>query len=172
MLNTVIASLPKRLIVLAALCACPLVQAQMAPSRIGYVATERLYSDSKLAKIADAKIVAEFTKRQKNIDDTAARWKALSQKYEADAPALGEPERTRRTRELIDLESEVQRMNREFREDLLQRKNEERAIIGQKAYKVIEQIAEQEHLDIVVQEVAWFSARIDITDKILKQLDK
>ena len=38
-----------------------------------------------------------------------------------------EAERTRRARELFDMEKDVQRMQREFREDLMQRKNEERA---------------------------------------------
>ena len=171
MLNIVTAALPRRLALLAALCACSLAQAQ-APSRIGYVATERLYSESKLAKIADEKIVAEFTRRQKAIDERIARWEGAAKKFNEEGAALADVERTRRGREVNELEKDVQRMQREFREDLLQRKNEERAHIGQKAYKLIEQIAEQEHLDIVVQEVAWFSPRIDITDKILKQLDK
>jgi outer membrane protein len=33
-------------------------------------------------------------------------------------------------------------------------------------------VAEQEHLDVVLQEAIWASPRIDITDKILKLLDK
>ena len=48
------------------------------------------------------------------------------------------------------MEKDVQRKQREFREDLMQRKNEERANIAQKAYKIIEQIAEQEQLDVVL----------------------
>jgi outer membrane protein len=63
-------------------------------------------------------------------------------------------------------------MQREYSEDLFQRKNEERAAIAQKAYKLIEQVAEQEHLDVVLQESVWASPRIDITDKILKLLDR
>ncbi|MEO7493742.1 MAG: OmpH family outer membrane protein [Massilia sp.] len=167
------ASLP-RLLAAAALCACAMApaQAQTAPSRIGYVFTERLYTESKLAKAADAKIDAEFSKRQKANKDMFARLKTLSEKFDADAPTLAEPERTRRYREVLELDKEMQRVDREFREDLLQRKNEERANIAQKAYKLIEQIAEQEKLDVVLQESAWSSPRIDITDKILKQLDK
>ena len=171
MLNTVTASWPKHLALLA-LCACSLAQAQNAPSRIGYVFTERLMTESKLAKAADAKIEAEFSKRQKSISDTVTRFKSMEAKFETDAPTLPELERTRRARELLDLEKDVQRTQREFREDLIQRKSEERANIAQKAYKLIEQIAEQEKLDIVLQESAWTSPRIDITDKILKQLDK
>ena len=173
MLNTMTASLPRRFAMLAALCVCSLAaQAQQGPSRIGYVFTERLMTESKLAKQADAKIEAEFSKRQKAIQEMIGKFKGMSDKLDNDAPTLGEAERTKRTRELYDLDKDLQRTQREFREDLLQRKSEERANIAQKAYKLIEQIAEQEKLDIVLQESAWSSSRIDITDKILKQLDK
>jgi outer membrane protein len=173
MLKNVIASLPKSL-VFAALCACSVAQAQtaVASGRIGVVFTERLMTESKMAKTADAKIQAEFSKRQKVNEEMVAKFKAASEKFDADAPRLTDLERTKRTRELLEMEKDAQRMQREFQEDLLQRKNEERAAIAQKAYKLIEQIAEQEHLDVVLQETAWSSPRVDITDKILKLLDK
>ena len=177
MLKTVTTLLPSWLAV-AALCTASLAQAQTpapapaGPSRIGFVFTERLMTDSKLAKAADAKIEAEFSRRQKTNKDMIARLKTLSDKLDVDAPTLAEPERTRRYREVAELEKDVQRTQREFNEDLLQRKSEERANIAQKAYKLIEQIAEQEHLDVVLQESAWSSPRIDITDKIIKLLDK
>jgi outer membrane protein len=170
MLNTVTVSWPKRLALLA-LCACSMAQAQ-STGRIGYVYTERLMTESKLAKAADAKIEAEFSKRQKQIQEAIAKFKSMSDKFDAEAPGLAEPERTKRARELIDMDKDVQRTQREFREDLIQRKSEERASIAAKAYKLIEQIAEQEKLDVVLQESIWTSPRIDLTDKVLKQLDK
>ena len=161
-------------LLLFALCAIPVAQAQaqVAGSRVAYVATERLMTESKLAKTADAKIEAEFSKRDKSINDQIASVRALSEKFEREAAKLTELDRTRRTRELIDMEKDVQRKQREFREDLMQRKNEERANIAQKAFKIIEQIAQQDQLDVVLYEVGWHNPRIDITDKILKQLDK
>jgi outer membrane protein len=159
-------------LLLLTLCASAQAQAPSAPSRIGFVFTERLYTESKLAKAADAKIEAEFSKRQKVRLDMAARYKALTDKFDNESANLSEAERTKRVRELLDLEKDLQRTEREFREDLMQRKNEERSIIAQKAYKLIEQIAEQEHLDVVLQESVWVSPRVDLTDKILKQLDK
>lgn len=173
MLKTMLASLPRSL-ALAALFACSLAHAQdsLPPSRIGVVVTERLMTESKMAKAADAKIQAEFSKRQKANEDAVARFKSASEKFDADAPKLSDFERTKRARELFEMEKDVQRMQREFQEDLLQRKNEERAAIAQKAYKLIEQIAAQDHLDVVLQETAWSSPRVDITDKILKLLDK
>ena len=174
MLKNLTASLPRAL-ALALLCACSMVQAQVqgnAPSRIGFVFTERLMTESKLAKTADARIEAEFSKRQKASKDMLARLKSMSEKFDADNASLAEPERTKRYREVAELEKDVQRTQREFNEDLLQRKSEERANIAQKAFKLIELIAEQEKLDVVLQEAAWSSPRIDITDKIIKLLDK
>jgi outer membrane protein len=171
MLKTLTASWPKQLALLA-LCACSLAHAQNAPSRIGFVYTERLMTESKLAKAADAKIEAEFSKRQKAIGDTIARFKSMSDKFDSEASRLPEPERTRRARELLDMDKDVQRTQREFREDLIQRKSEERASIAAKAYKLLEQIAEQEKLDIILQESIWVSSRIDLTDKVIKLLDK
>ena len=171
MYNTVTAPWSKRLALLA-LCACSMAQAQTAPSRIGFVYTERLMTESKLAKAADAKIEAEFSKRQKQIQDAIARFKAMSDKFDSEAASLPEPERTKRARELIDLDKDVQRTQREFREDLIQRKSEERAAIAAKAYKFLDQIAAEEKLDIILQESIWVSPRIDLTDKVIKLLDK
>ena len=177
MLKNAIASLPAKAgsaLVLAALCAGAMAQAhaQSVPSRIGFVYTERLMTESKLARLADEKIQAEFSKRQKQVDDMVKRFKSAREKFDEDAPKLNDIDRTRRTRELLDLEKDVQRMQREFNEDLIQRKNEERTAIAQRAFKLIEQVAEQEHIDVVLQEAIWASPRIDITDKILKLLDK
>jgi outer membrane protein len=179
MLKNLIAALPRGLGA-AVLCVGALTQAQaqtqapaqFAPSRIGVVFTERLMTESKMAKAADAQIEAEFSKRQKANDEMVAKFKKMSEKFDADASRMSDLERTKRTRELFDMEKDVQRTQREFQEDLLQRKNEARAAIAQKAYKLIEQIAEQEHLDVVLQETAWSSPRVDITDKILKLLDQ
>ncbi|TFW32971.1 OmpH family outer membrane protein [Massilia horti] len=179
MLKNLIASLPRSLVV-AALCAGAFSQAQAqapaaaqyAPSRIGFVFTERLMSESKMAKAADARIQSEFSKRQKANEEMVTKFKKMSEKFDADAPRLTDIERTKRARELFDMEKDVQRMQREYQEDLLQRTNEERAAIAQKAFKLIEQIAEQEHLDAVLQESAWSSPRIDITDKVLRLLDQ
>ena len=173
-MKTAFASLPLALVL--ALGAATAAQAQ-APSpvytaRIGWVSTERLFTESKLAQKADSRIEEEFSKRQKAMQEQIAQFKKLSEKFDADNPKLNEAERTRRTRELIDMEKDVQRKQREFREDLTQRKNEERANISQKAYQLIQQIAREENLDVVLQDSIWFNPRIDITDKILKQLDK
>lgn len=147
------------------------VQAQET-SKVGFVNTERIFREAVPAKQATAKIEQEFSRREKELQEIAARLKTLSDRLDKDTAIIAESERLKRQRELADLDKEFQRKQREFREDLNQRKNEELSLILDRANKVIRQIAEAEKYDIVFQEAVYFSPRIDITDKVLKALNK
>jgi outer membrane protein len=63
-----------------------------------------------------------------------------------------------------------QRLQRELREDLNQRRNEALAGVQESATRVINQIAEQERFDLILQEAVFASGKIDITDKVIKAL--
>lgn len=141
-------------------------------ARIGFVNTERVFREATPAKAAQAKIEQEFSKREKDLQEMAARLKGMSEKLDRDAAVLSESDRIKRQRDLGDLDKEFQRKQREFREDLNQRRNEELAAVIERANKAIKQIAEAEKYDIIFQEAAYISPRIDITDKVLKALNK
>jgi outer membrane protein len=140
-------------------------------SKIGFVSTERIFREAAPAKTAQAKIEQEFSRRDKDLQDMGARLKSMSDKLDKDAAVLSESDRAKRQREVADLDKEFQRKQREFREDLNQRRNEELAIVLERTNKVIKQIAETEKYDIVFQEAVFASSRIDITDKVLKALN-
>ena len=74
-------------------------------------------------------------------------------------------------RGVADLDREFQRKQREFREDLNQRRNEELAQVLERANRVIRSIAEQRKYDLIVQEAVYVNPRIDITDEVLKALN-
>jgi outer membrane protein len=97
--------------------------------KIGYVNSDRVLRDAAPAKAAQAKLEAEFSKREKDLNELANKLKAASDRLDKDAPTLGEAERTRRQRELVDQDRDLQRRRREFQEDLSQRKNEELATV-------------------------------------------
>lgn len=156
----------------AALCAALSVSAQAQELKIGFVSTERIFRDAAPAKAATTKLEQEFSKREKDLQELGARLKATSEKLDKDAPVLPDGDRMKRQRELIEMDKDFQRRQREFREDLNQRRNEELAVVLERANKVIKQIAESEKYDIVFQEAVYSSPRIDITDKVLKALNK
>ena len=142
-----------------------------ATGKIGFVSTERIFRDAAPAKAATAKLEQEFSKRDKELQDLGTRIKNLSDKLDKEAPVLSDTDRSRRQREISDLDKDFQRKQREFREDLNQRRNEELSAVLERANRVIKQIAEAEKYDIVFQEAVYVSPRIDITDKVIKTLN-
>jgi outer membrane protein len=155
----------------AAVLALAAFAAQAQELKIGYVNSDRVLRDAAPAKAAQAKLEAEFSKREKDLSDMAARLKASSDKLDKDAPTLAESERTRRQRELVEQDREFQRKRREFQEDLGQRKQEELAGVVERANKVIKQIFETEKYDLILQEAVFAGPRVDITDKVIKALN-
>ena len=138
--------------------------------RIGYVNTERILRDAVPAKASQQKLEQEFSKRDKELQDLAARLKGLGERLERDGAVMAEAERARRQREFAELEKDFQRKQREFREDLNQRRNEELAVVVERANRVIRQIAEQEKYDFVLQDAVYWSPRVDMTAKVLRAL--
>jgi outer membrane protein len=157
-----------------ALCAAAVLPAvaMAQETKIGFVNTERILREAPPAKAAQVKIEQEFSKREKDLQEMSARIKSLSDKLDKDAAVLPENDRARRQRELTDLDKDFQRKQREFREDLNQRRNEEVANVLERTNRVIKQIADAEKFDIILQDAVTVSPRVDITEKVLKALNK
>jgi outer membrane protein len=143
-----------------------------ATGKFGFVHTERILRDSAPAVRAQKQIEAEFQKRDRELAGIADQLKRMQDDLEKNGMTLTETQRRQREREFGDLNREFQRKQREFREDLNQRRNQELARVVEQANGVIRQIAEQEKFDIIFQEMpAYVSPRIDITDKVIKALE-
>lgn len=160
----------------AALMACFITPVASIPaqaqSRVAIVHFQRLLNESPLAKAADSKLFAEFKGRETAIQEDIAKLRRLNEKLSLDTFNLTERDRLIRTRELIDLQSALESKQERFRDDLNERKQQERAAIAKQAYAIIEDITVQEKLDLVLLDAMWFNPRVDITDKVLRRLVK
>jgi outer membrane protein len=166
-----IKSIFARSAVLGALAVLPMVNAAAQETRIAFVSSERISRESAPVKAAEAKLEQEFARRAKDLEANGSRLKSLAEKLDKDAPVLSEAERNRRARELAELDKDLQRKQREFREDVAQRRNEELTGILERTKLVIKQIAEAKKYDVVLQDVVYFNPRIDITDEVLRALN-
>ena len=145
--------------------------AQGADYRIGFVNGERLFREAAPAKRAQQKIEKEFAARDAEIQKLSKQVRDLQALLEKDGVTMAEPERRSKERDLANMSRDLQRMQREFREDLNLRKNEELTAVQERANKVIQQIAIDEKFDLIIQEpVIYASPRIDITDRVVKAL--
>jgi len=155
---------------MALLWAAPVLHAQGTNFKIGYVNTERILRDAPPAKAAQQKLEKEFGARDKELQALARKLKETGELLDRDATVMKPADLRQKQRDFADMEKDFQRRQREFREDLSQRRNEELAQVLEKANQAIKSIAEAENYDIIVQEAVVTSKRIDITDKIIKAL--
>jgi outer membrane protein len=139
-------------------------------SKIGYVNTQRVFRDAPAAVKAQKKLDAEFSRRDQDLQAMAKKLQSLQESLEKNGVTLSDSDRRNKERELNDLNRDFQRRQREFREDLNLRQNEEMAAVLEKANKAIKQIAENEKFDLILQDVVWVSPKLDITDKVIKAL--
>lgn len=161
-------SLLAGLVLLAGLAA----PAWSAEVRIGFVNTERVFRESPLAAKAQKKLEKEFAAREQEIQKTIKQARDLQAHIEKEGMTLPESERAKKERELANLNRDLQRAQREFREDLNQRKNEEFALVQERARKAIIEIAEKEKFDLILENVVYASSRVDITDRVIKSMDR
>ncbi|HUX23283.1 MAG TPA: OmpH family outer membrane protein [Burkholderiales bacterium] len=138
--------------------------------KIGFVNTEKVFREAAPAVRAQKKIEKEFAKRDQDIQKMAAQVRKMQDDLEKNSVTMSESERRDKQRQLGELSLDFQRKQREFREDLNQRRNEELAAVLDQANRAIKAIAEAEKYDIIFQEAVYASPRIDITDKVIKAL--
>jgi len=138
--------------------------------RIGVVDTERILRESEQAVRAEKKIEREFATRDQEIKKQIKLAKDIQSSLEKEGSTMSDSVRRFKERELANLNLNLQTMQREFREDLNLRKNEELAVVLAHADKAIRAIAEGEGYDVILQETVYRNPKVDITDKVLKYL--
>jgi len=167
-LNTKIATL-----LVALIASLPVSYASASDSlKIGYVNTQRIFRDAPTAVKALKKIELEFSKRDQDLQRMSKQLQTLQEALEKNAVTMTETDRRTKEKDLNELSREFQRKQREFREDLSLRQNEENAAIIEKANKAIKQLAETDKYDLIVQDVVWVSPKLDVTEKIIKALSE
>lgn len=138
--------------------------------KVGYVNTQRIFRDAPAAQKAAKKLEGEFAKRDQDLQRMSKQLQGLQENLEKNAVTMTEGDRRSKEKEFGELSREFQRKQREFREDLNLRQNEENAAVIEKANKAIKQIAESDKFDLILQDVVWVSPKLDITDRVIKVL--
>jgi len=138
--------------------------------KIGFLDAERINRESAPAERASKKLEQEFAPRAAKLQQMEKQLKDMQAQLEKEAVTMSDSDRRKREQDLATQSREFQRLQREYREDLNLRRNEELAALFERANKVIRQIAESEKYDLILQEAVYRSPRIDITEKVLKAL--
>ena len=138
--------------------------------KLGFVNTERLLREAPLSVKAQKKLEKEFSPRDQELQKMAKQARDLQSQLDKEGVTMSDSDRKNKERELANLNREFQKQGREFREDLNLRRNEELSIIQEKARKTILDIAKAEKFDLIVEQAVYFNPKIDITDRVMKEL--
>lgn len=146
---------------------------QAADQKIGYVQVDKILQEAPQTAETGKKLEREFNPRSQELERLQKQIRDLEAVLDKDKAVITDAERRTKERDASNLKLEFQRKQRELREDINLRKNEELALLQDRINKAVQTVAETENYDLVVYGgVAYASKKIDITDKVLKLLGK
>ena len=149
---------------------CATTAAGAAELKIGFIDAERINRESAPAELASKRLEKEFAPRAQDLQRRESQIKTLQAQLEKESMTMSESDRRAKEQELARLSLDFQRLQREYREDLNLRRNQELQSLFERANRVIKQIAESEKYDLILQEAVYRSPRLDITERVLKAL--
>jgi outer membrane protein len=142
----------------------------LADTKIGFVNTERLIREAPLSIAAQKRLEREFASRDQDLQKLAKQARDLQAQLDKDGVTMSDSDRKAKENDLANLNRDLQRQGREFREDLNLRRNEELSKIQERARKAIQDIARAEKFDMIVEQAVYVDPKNDITDRVMKAL--
>lgn len=147
--------------------------ANAAELKIGYVQVEKILQDAPQTTESSKKLEKEFAPRSQELEKMQKQIRDIETALDKDSLTMSETERKNKERDVSNLKIDFQRKQRELREDVTMRKNEELSALQDRINKAVTSVSEAEGYDLVVYSgVAYASKKVDITDKVLKSLGK
>lgn len=141
--------------------------------KIGFVQVDKILQEAPQTIESNKKLEKEFSSRTDKLKADVKSLKDKEAAFAKDALTMKDSERVSREKSISQLRVEIQRNERELREDINIRRNEELSGLQDQINKAVTSVAKAESFDLVVYNgVAYASEKIDITDKILKSLGK
>ena len=141
--------------------------------KIGYVQVDKILQDAPQTAESGKKLEREFSPRSLDLDKMQKQIRDIESILDKEGVTLSDTERRNKERDASNLKIEFQRKQRELREDINLRKNEELSSLQDRINKAVQTVSETDGYDLVVYGgVAFASRKIDITEKVLKLLGK
>jgi len=125
-----------------------LVAAEAAETKIGFIDIQRLQRESAPAERASKQLEKEFAPRLQELQRRESQIKTLQGQIEKEAMTMSETDRRAKEQELARTTLDFQRMQREYREDLNLRRNQELASLVVVAEEHIADIQRRDGLHV------------------------
>ena len=149
------------------------VSAEMEIFKIGYVVVEKVLKEAPQTAASNKKLEKEFKSRTDGLQKKVKAIQKQEKDFNKNSVTMSAADRQKAQKKIQNSKIEIQRIERELREDIDIRRREEIGKLQQKINEAIEEMAKTEKYDLILyQGVAYASKEIDITDKLIKVLAK
>jgi len=147
------------------------ISAEMEIFKIGYVVVEKVLKDSPQTAASNKKLEKEFKSRTDGLQKKVKAIQKQEKDFNKNSVTMAAADRQKAQKKIQNSKIEIQRIERELREDIDIRRREEIGKLQQKINEAIEEMAKTDKYDLILyQGVAYASKEIDITDKLIKVL--
>jgi len=141
--------------------------------KIGFVKVDVILKDAPQAAESNKKLETEFKVKTEKLKNDISDLNKKEKDFQKNNLAMSDSEKEKMQKKLQNQRIDIQRSERELREDIDLRRREEITKLQSKVTKVIEIVAEREKFDLILYTgVAYASEKVDITKLILNELAK
>jgi outer membrane protein len=145
----------------------------LAEIKIGYVVVEKVLKEAPQTTVSNKKLEKEFKSRTDGLQKKVKAIQKQEKDYKKNSVTMSESERQKAQKKMQNAKIDIQRIERELREDIDIRRREEIGKLQQQINKSIESLAKKEKYDLILyQGVAYASKGVDITNDLIKALDE
>lgn len=144
-----------------------------ADAKIGFVDLQRVLAETEEGKKAKSALESVFKQKQTEIDKRLADLKKAQEEFEKQKAMLQSSARDQKARELDVQMRELQMLYLKHQEDLSKREAEAMKDIFKKTEKIIQKIAAQEGISLVLEKtqssILWAQPALDLTNELVRR---
>jgi outer membrane protein len=139
--------------------------------KIGIVDVNKILKEAPQTITANKKLEKEFSSRTEKLKAKIATLQADEKKYQKESLTMSDDQREKAEKNIQQSRIDIQRNERELREDMDLRRREEIGDLQDKINITIDKIAADEKYDLILYNgIAFASKKVDITEQIIKAL--
>ena len=139
--------------------------------KVGIVDVNKILKEAPQTISANKKLEKEFGPRTDKLKAKIQSLQIDEKKYQKELLTLSDDQKDKTEKSLQQRRIEIQRLERELREDMDIRRREEIGDIQEKINHTIDKIAADEKYDLILYNgIAFASENVDITSRIIKSL--
>jgi outer membrane protein len=139
--------------------------------KIGIVDVNKILKEAPQTLSANKKLEKEFSARTEKLKTKITSLQSDEKKYQKESLTMSDDQRDKAEKSLQQRRIDIQRNERELREDMDLRRREEIGDLQEKINLTIDKIADDEKYDLILYNgIAFASNKVDITEQIIKVL--